>query len=38
MAKVLPPIKELVQGYPKIDWATLDPAQVTKEFRKRMGQ
>jgi len=38
MAKVLPPIQELVKGYPKIDWATLDPAQVTKEFRKRMGQ
>lgn len=38
MAKVLPPMKTLVAGYPKIDWATLDPAQVTKEFRKRMGQ
>lgn len=38
MAKVLPPMKELVKGYPKIDWATLDPAQVTKEFRKRMEQ
>jgi iron(III) transport system substrate-binding protein len=38
MAKVLPPITELVKGYPKIDWATLDPAQITKEFRKRMGQ
>ena len=38
MAKVLPPIQELVKGYPKIDWATLDPAQVTKDFRKRMGQ
>ena len=38
MAKVLPPMKELVKGYPKIDWATVDPAQVTKEFRKRMGQ
>jgi iron(III) transport system substrate-binding protein len=38
MANVLPPITELVKGYPKIDWATLDPAQVTKEFRKRMGQ
>jgi iron(III) transport system substrate-binding protein len=38
MAKVLPPMKELVKGYPKIDWAKLDAAQVTKEFRKRMGQ
>ena len=38
MAKVLPPMAELVKGYPKIDWASLDPAQVTKEFRKRMGQ
>ncbi len=38
MAKVLPPVKELVAGYPKIDWAAVDPAQVTKEFRKRMGQ
>ena len=38
MAKVLPPIEDLVKGYPKIDWATLDPAQVTKEFRKRMEQ
>jgi len=38
MAKVLPPIQDLVKGYPKIDWANLDPAQVTKEFRKRMGQ
>jgi iron(III) transport system substrate-binding protein len=38
MAKVLPPMKTLVAGYPKIDWANLDPAQVTKEFRKRMGQ
>ena len=38
MAKILPPLKELVAGYPKIDWAAVDPAQVTKEFRKRMGQ
>jgi len=38
MAKVLPPMKELVKGYPKIDWANLNPGQVTKEFRKRMGQ
>ena len=38
MAKLLPPIKELVKGYPKIDWAGVDAAQVTKEFRKRMGQ
>ncbi len=38
MAKVLPPIDDLVKGYPKIDWATLNPAEVTKEFRKRMGQ
>ena len=38
MAKVLPPIQDLVKDYPKIDWANLDAAQVTKEFRKRMGQ
>ena len=38
MAKVLPPVNELVKGYPKIDWAAVDPAQVTKDFRKRMGQ
>jgi iron(III) transport system substrate-binding protein len=38
MAKVLPPIQDLVKGYPKIDWASLDAGQVTKEFRKRMGQ
>jgi iron(III) transport system substrate-binding protein len=38
MAKVLPPMSELVKGYPKIDWAKLDAGQVTKEFRKRMGQ
>ena len=38
MAKVLPPMNELVKGYPKIDWANLNPAQITKEFRKRMGQ
>jgi iron(III) transport system substrate-binding protein len=38
MAKVLPPMNELVKGYPKIDWGNLDAGQVTKEFRKRMGQ
>jgi iron(III) transport system substrate-binding protein len=38
IAKVIPPMKELVKGYPKIDWANLNAAQVTKEFRKRMGQ
>ena len=38
MAKVLPPMTDLVKGYPKIDWENLNAAQVTKEFRKRMGQ
>ncbi|HXK27821.1 MAG TPA: extracellular solute-binding protein [Candidatus Binatia bacterium] len=38
MAKVLPPMNDLVKGYPKIDWGNLDAGQVTKEFRKRMGQ
>ncbi|HEY7713767.1 MAG TPA: extracellular solute-binding protein [Candidatus Binatia bacterium] len=38
MAKVLPPISELVKDYPKVDWANLNPGEVTKQFRKRMGQ
>lgn len=38
MAKVLPPMKDLVKGYPKIDWASVDAGQVTREFRQRMEQ
>jgi iron(III) transport system substrate-binding protein len=38
IAKAIPPLQGLVKGYPKIDWGTLNPAEVTKEFRKRMGQ
>lgn len=38
MAKALPPMRELVKGYPKIDWNAVRAAQVTQEFRKRMGQ
>jgi iron(III) transport system substrate-binding protein len=38
MAKALPPMRELVKGYPKIDWDTVNAAQITKEFRQRMGQ
>jgi len=38
MAKALPPMRELVKGYPKVDWEKVHAAEVTKEFRKRMGQ
>ena len=37
MAKVLPPIADLVKGYPKIDWATLNPAESPKSFVREWG-
>ena len=38
LAKAIPPMQDLVKGFPKIDWDTVNSAQITKEFRKRMGQ
>lgn len=38
LAKEIPPMQKLVKGFPKIDWDAVDSAQITKEFRKKMGQ
>jgi iron(III) transport system substrate-binding protein len=38
LAKEIPPMQNLVKGYPKIDWDTVKAGQIDKEFRKRMGQ
>jgi iron(III) transport system substrate-binding protein len=38
LAKEIPPMKNLVKGYPKIDWGTVKAGEIDKEFRKRMGQ
>jgi iron(III) transport system substrate-binding protein len=38
LAKEIPPMQNLVKGYPKIDWEKVRARQIDQEFRKRMGQ
>lgn len=38
LAKEIPPMQNLVKGFPKIDWDKVQAAQIDKEFRKAMGQ